>query len=538
MRDRSGRLALAAALIAATCLAASAPSALANDGAIGTRGGTVRPVGDTDIRMDSEAVQVICLADYALYRIDFKFTNRTGGAKRVKLGFPFPDFDNEQEANLGESPGGFLAWLNGRPLAVRQEKGVDTDGEAEWGVVWFTHEADFPPGDSMVTVFYAGAPDSGIVVPEHLEGVDLPAGMSSERLINEAYPYLVHTGAGWSGDIGRTVIRYTLSCEFEGFAIEERIRGEARMMAGADRADRAANLEAYRKSADGRTYEWVYTDYEPTMAHDVMLPFLQPMPDYESFNPWEETIASSFLQLGGYEYPAFNAADGHPGSAWAEAAAGPGVGQWVEIPFGEQREIREIRVLPGYQKRSDLFEKYNRPKRLRVDFPDGTSQELELEDRMGVQLFEVSATAASAKVTILDAYPGTNERDETYLSEIDFAESAAPKFSTFEAITGVAAPDGFEEPAELLPLTEIAPPDDPGDAARETGAEASGHTRDDSFPAWLIAGAIGAALCGAVLIATVVTVILVIRSRRRVKRAGAQGAGPPSPPPPPAPPAP
>ncbi|MDZ4166149.1 MAG: DUF4424 family protein, partial [Coriobacteriia bacterium] len=98
-------------MIILCALVISAPVALANDSAVGTQGAAVRPLTDTDIRMDSEAVQIICMRGYALYRIDFKFVNSSDADKALKIGFPFPDFENE-EGNRGAPPAAFRAWLN------------------------------------------------------------------------------------------------------------------------------------------------------------------------------------------------------------------------------------------------------------------------------------------------------------------------------------------------------------------------------------------------------------------------------------------
>lgn len=519
-------------LFALVTTALAASIATANDGAVGTQGGTVRPIGDADIRMDSEAVQIVALRDYALYRIDFKFVNVSGQAKTVKLGFPFPDFENEEEDNSGEPPGAFRAWLNGTELAVAQEDGVDSDGESEWKVVWFTHVATFPPGESMVTVHYLGVPDSSVQTPDLLDGVSFSAGVDPERVLMGYYPYILHTGAGWKDTIAKSVVRYTLSDEFDGFGVDQVMRNYAEQ-SWID-PGRAANLRAFTKPAEGE-YEWVFTDYEPTSDHDVVLAFAEESEYSEDFDPWEDTKASSELDLGEYAYPAWNAANGYPGDAWAEAADGPGIGEWIDIPFGETRTVRQIRVLPGYQKRLDLYQKYNRPKRLRIDLSDGTSQEIELADEIGMQVFSTNAEADSAKVTILEVYQGTNERDETYLSEIDFAEGPAPRFATFEAVTGIAPPAGYTEPAALAALTDPGlPPDDP--LGGPNGEMTLGE--DDIRPPLgglldgdllVIAGA-GACCCGLVLVGAIVLVVVLVRRKK------APTVAPTAPPPPAAPP--
>ncbi len=455
-------------MIVLCALVISAPVALANDSAVGTQGAAVRPLTDTDIRMDSEAVQIICMRGYALYRIDFKFVNGSGADKALKIGFPFPDFENE-EGNRGVPPAAFRAWLNGQELAVTQEPGFDSDGDAEWPVIWFTREAVFPPGESMMTVTYLGTPDVSVMSAELAEALS-QAG--SEASGAGFYPYLVHTGAGWAGTIGKTVVRYTMAEDFDGEQVDLVMETEA----GYEWTEpgRARLLRAFTKPAPN-VYEWVYEDYEPTRDHDPLLAFAWFSEWTQEFDPFEATKASSHLELGEYTYQPYAIRDGQPSTAWAEDADGPGIGEWVDIGFGESRDVREIRVLPGYQKRADLFAKYNRPKTLKVDFSDGTGVELPLADEMGLQVFTVRAKADSARVTIVDVYPGTNERDETYISEVTFSEAPLPKLATFEAVTGIAPPAAFEEPAALAQLTDLSGSlPDPGKPAQseEETAEA------------------------------------------------------------------
>ena len=463
-----------AASVLLAVLLASTGVAMANDAAVGTRGAAVRPLTDTDIRMDSEAVQIICMDRYALYRIDFLFVNESDAPRSVKLGFPFPDFENP-EGNLGAPPAAFGAWFNGERIVVTQEDGFDTDGESEWPAIWFTHEVTFPPGESMVTVSYLGTPDASVMDGELTEmlGLDWEDGWAVGY-----YPYLVHTGAGWAGPIGKTVVRYTLADDFNGTDVDEVIHAEASRKWLT--TERARFMESFTRPAPG-VYQWVYENYEPTRDHNPHLAFIYQGLGSETFDPWTDTTASSWLELGEYSYPAYSLRDGQPSTAWAEDAEGPGVGEWVDIPFGEERDVSEIRVLPGYQKRDDLFYKYNRPSRLEIEFSDGTSTEIVLADEPGLQLFEVEATADEARVTILDVYPGTNERDETYLSEITFAASPMPMLETYETVTGIAPPEAFDEPEALAPLVQASGAEAGG--ADDSGTDGETTDETDAGPA-------------------------------------------------------
>ncbi len=336
----------------------------------------------------------------------------------------------------------------------------------------------------MVTVYYAGSPDVSVGVPELFAGTGLK---NEDGFGLGFYPYQVHTGAGWSGPIGLSVIRFTLADDFSGLKVDGVTRNLANT--GWMGAERTKNLLAHTKPWPN-VFQWVYRDYEPTHAHDPQIAFATRWLDGNTAEP----AASSHLKLGDYEYPAWMAVDRSPGTAWAESARGPGIGEWLELDLDQRTEVREIRVFPGHQKRSDLFRKYNRPSRLKVEFDDGTSAVVDLRDEMGMQTFPVQADARSAKVTIEDVYRGTNERDETYLSEITFATSPAPLFDTFETLTGIKPSPGHVEPAALAPRTRGAGAAEPGESGDGRPAGRSGGDGGDGAGSRSPGGAVGQAL--------------------------------------------
>jgi hypothetical protein len=308
----------------------------------------------------------------------------------------------------------------------------------------------------------------------------------------------VHTGAGWAGPIDKTVIRYTFADDAEAWGAEEMLAYNVETMNANGLAEEARILGSYQMPGSG-VFEWVFEDYEPTRAHDIGVPFLQPVRitgEEQEAGPAAErspaevlVTASSWLDLGGeFQYRPGNAADGHPSTAWAEGAEGPGIDQWLRFEFGAPRTVREVQVLPGYAKTTDLFYKYNRPKTLHLEFSDGIDVNLPIEDEPMVQRFVVRSEAEWVKVSIVDVYPGTT-RNETYLSEIEFAESDAPEFATFDEVMGL--PPVSEE--ETVPAGEPTSAPDVPEAAE-----------DGEWPAatWLLLA--GLAVLAAVLVGAVV----------------------------------
>jgi len=93
--------------------------------------------------MESETVQAIVYAQFAEYRVDFRFVNQ-GAAQTVTLGFPFLVTVSGGDDN---APVAFQAWQDGRPLAVTIGKAASTDDLAQPGSMgYYLHQATFPPG--------------------------------------------------------------------------------------------------------------------------------------------------------------------------------------------------------------------------------------------------------------------------------------------------------------------------------------------------------------------------------------------------------
>ena len=64
----------------------SCDDARADDTEVGGMGGSIQPIGSTDIRLEAETVKAVLFRDFAEYRVDFIFDN-AGEERRVRLGF-------------------------------------------------------------------------------------------------------------------------------------------------------------------------------------------------------------------------------------------------------------------------------------------------------------------------------------------------------------------------------------------------------------------------------------------------------------------
>lgn len=494
-----------ACVLAGTLFFAAVP-ALANDTAVGGAGGTVVPMTGDGVRLEAETVQVILHRRFASYRIDFLFRNE-GPAQTLKLGFPFPQ---GSDGAPHVPPASVRAWSDGTSLPVTRDTGTDNGTDVEW---WL-HDVTFEAGATHVRVEYYAAPTLSPGTPGSLS---LPEGMTSLDVETAVFPYTVHTGAGWAGTIGKSIIRYELSGDFEGWGAPELLRERTDVLAQNGQSEHARVLGSFT-NPEPMVYQWVFEDFEPTYStvdgspYDIGLRFAMPIrrsahPN-PSFGGAQEPYpgfvsSSSWLDLDTYTYPPDCIYDGYPSSAWAEGAEDSGEGEWVRIPFAGSRAVREVQILPGYAKSTSLFEKYNRPRTLDVEFSDGTRTTLSLRDEPVLQTFPVSANAEWARVTIQDVYRGTT-RDETYISEIEFSEASTPEFATFEDLMGLPpARSSTAGPAEESTLA-AAPVSTPR-AASHTGADAD-EGAPPRMPVW--------ALPGLALVCAAAAVLLWYRRRR------------------------
>lgn len=450
--------ALLGSLVLAAVLFMLLPSsaALANDTAVGGVGGNVYPLSNADIRMRAETVQAVCYRGFAEYRVEFKFVNE-GPSQVVKLGFPFRVTLSD---SMGNAPIAFRAWQDGEPLHVSLGRGVSQqdlmNGEQSLG--YYLHEAELPPGETTITVSYFALPtvSSGSrfpqLAPSEVAALNINAW-------DAKYNYWVHTGAGWKGDIGKTVIRFSLADDFMGWGVDAPLSLE-----GA-RADNTTGPAPYVR-VDKRTYQWVYEDYEPSEDHDVQLAFDRP--NYFWFTGLAGEVPASWGAMPIMEgrrddwwrdektRPAgWEAIDSDPSTAWDSTAA---KGHSMQMGIAGNQKIAEVRIISGRNDALGSFGSHGRPKSLRITLSDGTAKTLALVDEQGLQRFPMSGTAEWVRVEVLDSYPGTKS-EHSFISEIAFGTEPAPSFADFATLMQEQAPPAVAPPAsadsEPTPITTV-----------------------------------------------------------------------------------
>src|SRR5262249_9016976 len=107
-------------------------------------------------------------------------------------------------------------------------------------------------------------------------------------------------------------------------------------------------------------------------------------------------------------------------TAWVAGSRGYAIGEWIVVEFDEKRTVAGITIRNGYQKNTDIFLKYSRVKRLALVASSGEKQQLNLEDRVGVQQFALNPPVYGKWIALIirDVFPGTKYTD-TAISKLD-----------------------------------------------------------------------------------------------------------------------
>jgi len=145
----------------------------------------------------------------------------------------------------------------------------------------------------------------------------------------------------------------------------------------------------------------------------------QPTP--ESQTPLKITASASSVRLAvqaNTYYPS-NAIDGKRGTAWIEGVDGPGIGEWIRFDFDREINLHRILIQPGYFKSPYIWAQNNRLATVTAQFSDGSSRELNFDDRMEGQKVDVGSIRTRwVRLVIESVYYGTDP--DTAISEVAF----------------------------------------------------------------------------------------------------------------------
>ncbi len=130
--------------------------------------------------------------------------------------------------------------------------------------------------------------------------------------------------------------------------------------------------------------------------------------------------SSEFPSDADGSYFAIQAADGVRDTFWCEGnKTSDGVGEWIELHFDAPTAVRAVQVCTGMCS-FDAFMRGNAPSKLTLQFPDGSTQALELKMGPVPQEYPLRpVTTASVKVRV-DAVRKGTEFNDACLSELTF----------------------------------------------------------------------------------------------------------------------
>lgn len=134
----------------------------------------------------------------------------------------------------------------------------------------------------------------------------------------------------------------------------------------------------------------------------------------------KDVSASSYLSEKNIKHVPDRIMDGDTTTAWVEGVEGNGESESITFTFGDLYVVSDIKIWNGYQKSEDLYYKNARTSELELEFSDGSTERISLQDMAsGFQEFALERHVTSyVKVKIVSTYDGSKYED-TVISEIE-----------------------------------------------------------------------------------------------------------------------
>jgi hypothetical protein len=250
-------------ILAAGWVGALAPTARANDSAL-SYGGSPRPLDShPTVSMKSELIKMVVGERVVTVDCRFVFENH-GGTCKVRMGFPDqgrgaadPDEEGPKNPPTGTF-NSFKSWVGGQPVKTTVARAAHS------GNFWHVKTVTFP-GHGTLEVRDIYTVDVGNSV-----GFEVPCSVQWTS-------YLLHTGASWHGNIGRSEI----VVEFRRKGVKSPIAARAilKERPHPNFVDHANDPRAVyyngpcRPTTDGMTMRFVRTNWRPTERDDIRLVF-------------------------------------------------------------------------------------------------------------------------------------------------------------------------------------------------------------------------------------------------------------------------
>lgn len=112
--------------------------------------------------------------------------------------------------------------------------------------------------------------------------------------------------------------------------------------------------------------------------------------------------------------------DGDFSTVWSEGVSGYGNGEWIILDFDNIYTVKKIKIVNGLVNKKNGYYNNNRPKSLTLQFSDGSSQKINLEDNnTGYQVVNINKVETSYVKFVIDSvYYGT-KYDDTCIADIE-----------------------------------------------------------------------------------------------------------------------
>ncbi len=125
--------------------------------------------------------------------------------------------------------------------------------------------------------------------------------------------------------------------------------------------------------------------------------------------------SSSLASKGTQTYNAKNLLDRDTSTAWCEGVKGNGEGETILLDLGSLQKVKGIELINGYAKSEKSYRENNRVQKLKLEFSDGSS--LEMNDFNTRKKFKEPIHTSFIKLTILSVERGAKYQD-TCISDL------------------------------------------------------------------------------------------------------------------------
>lgn len=372
------------------------------------------PQATENIRLLDEKLTVALGPEEA--EVEIRYLMRNEAQKRVKVRFGFPveesfdqDYMREPDEPAPPQPKqpryckDYVISAAGKPVAAKwQGEQLPAEDERFKGIAgWLVSEVTFGPGEEIPVQihFRSGYPR------EHWSVSDDGSTTAS------IFKYRLSTAACWAGTIGTGKI--TLK------------------PAGIDPRELKVLKPVNRFKQDGENWVWDFANLEPTMADDLEV---EASPATRSYPAGDDngthikrgsrwtlahsnfTIAASSTlpPAGEHSYPAENVKSSSNEAVWSEGAAGPGIGEWLELKPAEPKPLDAIEIWPGYGMSKNLFQANARPKKILVELNGEYRFHADIADspaELRIPIIGYTKPVKTLRLTFAEVWPGTQYED-------------------------------------------------------------------------------------------------------------------------------